>query len=663
MFRGLSSPLLSRGKNSPCIEIQEKSIYSHDCKFQRKNTMCGIAGFLADPSRYDDLQGRGLLKGMTDVIAHRGPDADGAWSDGAQSIFLGHRRLSIVDLSEAGAQPMVSHAGRYVLSYNGEIYNTSDLLSALKSVKPDIVFKGHSDTEMLLEGLAILGLEKTLSIIKGMFAIALWDKQEKTLTLIRDHIGKKPLYVGVVGGCIAFASELKSFVALNGGRPDIDMQAMSAYRYFGFIPAPSSIYKNIVKLRPAHYLVLRESDLDGTSSELLISKMKSYWVLQKPAEQFSYSDLQGRLKDTLKSAVSGRMMSDVPLGAFLSGGIDSSLVTALMQEQSEAPVKTYSIGFDNGVFDESKHAEKVAAHLQTDHTTYMVSAQETLDVIPHLPKIYDEPFADYSQIPSVVLCAQARKDTTVALSGDGGDEVFCGYKRYFMLKKLLDKTSAIPAPLRQAMALIIKMPPQNIYNGMKLNGKRMHSIAGFLQENSFDEAVLRTLSIQPDLDFPDDLTLGQDFGLSDLERMMMIDTHLYLPDDILVKVDRASMYSSLEVRSPLLDKDVIELAWQMRIDDKIFASQGRGKKPLYDLLCEYVPPEIIDRPKQGFTPPVAQWLRGELKEWAYDLINVDTPLFEKSEVQSMWQNFQSGRIDNHSALWGVLMAQSWYLDS
>ncbi|MGH1456371.1 MAG: asparagine synthase (glutamine-hydrolyzing) [Alphaproteobacteria bacterium] len=618
--------------------------------------MCGIAGFFT-PENIGNHEGHSLTKAMTDTLTHRGPDADGVWGDGDNGIFLGHRRLSILDLSKAGAQPMTSQNGRYVASYNGEIYNTNQLLNALRYVKSDISFKGHSDTEIMLEGFALLGLEKTLSIIKGMFAIALWDKQEKTLTLVRDHVGKKPFYVGWVGDKIAFASELKAFIALNGCRPEIDMDAMAAYRYFGFIPAPRSIYKNIFKLRPAHYIVLQKDDL---SSSDLASKMKPYWVLKKGKEDDSAGS---RLKEVLSSAVSGRMMSDVPLGAFLSGGIDSSLVTALMQEQSDTPVKTYSIGFDDGAFDESKHAEKVAAHLKTDHTTYMVTARETLDVIPNLPRIYDEPFADYSQIPTTVLCAQARKDTVVALSGDGGDEVFCGYKRYFMLKRLLDKTSSIPAPIRKALALCLNAAPQNIYNLVGGNGKRMHSIAGFLQEAGFDKSVLRTLSIQPGLDLPDGLNLGQSEGLSDLERMMMIDTHLYLPDDILVKVDRASMFSSLEVRSPLLDKDVIELAWTMNIKDKVFDERGRGKRPLYDLLCDYVPREIIDRPKQGFTPPVADWLRSDLKDWGHDLIHTDTPLFEQKDIQEMWRAFQSGRIDNHSALWGVLMAQSWYLDS
>jgi len=479
---------------------------------------------------------------------------------------------------------------------------------------------------------------------------------------VRDHFGKKPLYAGWVGGKLAFASELKALQSLSSNGLEIDREAFDAYRYFGFVPAPRSIYQNVFKVLPGHFVTICADDLREKSRSLVAQKMQRYWQMRKGHDFLDGDGAQERLKETLSRAVSQRMMSDVPLGAFLSGGIDSSLVTALMQAQSSEAVKTYSIGFDGGAFDESKHAEKVAQHLGTDHTTYMVGARECLDVIPDLPKIYDEPFADYSQIPSVVLCQQARKDTVVALSGDGGDEVFCGYKRYFMLKKLLSVSNHIPLGARRILARALTVPSQGSYNALKINGKRMHSIAGFLQEAGFDKAVLRTLSIDPSVSCPDGLMLGQEDGVSDLERMMMIDTHLYLPDDILVKVDRASMFSSLEVRSPLLDKDVVEFAWRMPIERKVFDGGGRGKRPLYDLLCEYVPRELIDRPKQGFTPPVADWLRGELRDWAHDLIHEDTQLYDQLETRKMWHDFLEGRADQHAALWGMLMAQSWYLN-
>lgn len=626
--------------------------------------MCGIAGFFVSQPRFSHSDHQGFLDAMTHVLAHRGPDAQGVWSDAEGGVYLGHRRLSILDLSEAGAQPMTSHCGRYVMVYNGEVYNTDHLASALRAERPDIAFRGHSDTEILLEGFATLGRDKTLSLIKGMFAIALWDRQDRSLHFMRDHLGKKPLYIGWVGGYIAFASELKAIESLArsvGASLHIDHDAFDAYRYFGFVPAPGCIYKHIFKILPAHSLTLTADDLQSKGVDVPVQNQKRYWSLRKSADLLSAEEWRAKLKTSLCDAVAQRMMSDVPLGAFLSGGIDSSLVSALMQTQSSKPIKTYSIGFYDDAFDESRHAEKIASHLKTDHTTYMATPADGLALVERLSDIYDEPFADYSQIPTVLLCQKARQDTVVALSGDGGDEGFCGYKRYFMLKRLLDATHKIPHGLRVMIARIATMPSQGAYNRFGLNGKRLHSIAGFLQEGNFDSAVLRALSIAPWLDCPDGLQLGQSDDVNDLERMMMIDAHLYLPDDILVKVDRASMFSSLEVRSPLLDKDVLELAWQIPIEDKVFECGRMGKKPLYDLLCNYVPQDLIDRPKQGFTPPIAQWLRGDLREWADDLIHAQTPLFDSSDIVLLWKDFLSGRVDHHVAIWSILMAQSWYI--
>lgn len=622
--------------------------------------MCGIAGFFTLDQAASEHENRVLVKDMCMAIAHRGPDAQGIWCAPQDGIYLGHRRLSILDLSAAGAQPMASHSGRYQIVFNGEIYNAPALLKTLQEIMPNLALRGHSDTEILLESFSILGIEKTLARIKGMFAIALWDAKDKKLHLMRDHLGKKPLYVGWVDNKIAFASELKALRAMKAHSFEIDQAAFQAYRYFGFIPAPQSIYKGIFKLPPAHCVTLEAKDLKDKRADVFIRKSCKYWVLQKRTSVLSPEDLRVQLKELLLEAVSARMMADVPLGAFLSGGVDSSLVSAMMQAQSARNIKTYSIGFENSDFDESRHAEKIAQHLKTDHTTYRVSAADCLNVIPHLPHIYDEPFADYSQIPSIVLCQQARKDTIVALSGDGGDEVFCGYKRYFMLKRLLDKTDFLPRTCRGALAGLLEALPQPVYNRLGVNGKRMHSIAGFLREPAFESAVLRTLSMNPSIAQPQGLALGQGEGLEDLERMMMIDTHLYLPDDILVKVDRASMAASMEVRSPLLDKDLIEFAWHMPLSEKVFSDGGRGKKPLYDLLCTYVPKELVDRPKQGFTPPVAAWLRAELRDWAQDLIETRTPLFDSAEIKVMWDEFLSGKADHHNALWSILMAQAWY---
>lgn len=616
--------------------------------------MCGIAGFWAIGHSISADEGASLNRHMTNQIHRRGPDSDGHWNDHENGIFLGHRRLSIIDLSDAGAQPMTSHDGQLVMVFNGEIYNYQEIIKQLKSKKPDIVFKGHSDSEVLLGAFSIMGIEQTLNIMKGMFAIALWDKRSKTLTLMRDHIGKKPLYIGRIGKKIAFASELKALIPLFEQTPKINKEALEKYKYFGFIPAPDSIYQDVFKLPAAHMATLNAEDLMVKPASQLITKASRYWTIAKNDQP---NDAAG-LKTILQSSVSDRMMSDVPLGAFLSGGIDSSLITALMQEQSQKPIKSYSIGFTDKEFDESMHAEKVAKHLGTDHTTYHVSEKETQAIIPKLPSIYDEPFADYSQIPTAILCQQAKKDTTVVLSGDGGDEVFCGYKRYFMLKKLLDATKHLP---RKSIAGLLKVVPQNTYNKIGLKGKRLHSIASFLQEPDLQSAILRTLCVNPDTPQPQ-LNLPLNSDLTDLEKMMMIDTHLYLPDDILVKVDRASMFSSLEVRSPLLDKDLMEYAWAMPIKDKVFDQQGRGKKPLYNLLCSYVPEELVNRPKQGFTPPIGAWLKSDLREWAEDLLAQDTGLYGMDQTKIMWREFITGRADHHHALWSMLMAQSWYLN-
>ncbi len=623
--------------------------------------MCGIAGFFTASGVVSQEKGYGIVKAMSDALLHRGPDADGHWADGGNGVFLGHRRLSIQDLSEAGAQPMTSHCGRYVLVYNGEIYNKEEVHQALLRGNSDCTMRGHSDTEVILEAFAALGIEATLNIMKGMFAVALWDKKERVMHFMRDHLGKKPLYIGLIDGKLGFASELKAFKPLTLSSLPLEPKAVESYRYYGFIAAPYSIYRGIYKLKPGHWMSVREEDLQGGDAAFILQKMIPYWRLRKPEKLRAYK--RDELQAILSRAVQGRMISDVPLGAFLSGGVDSSLVSALMQEHSDTSIRTYSIGFDDAAFDESVHAKKIAQHLKTDHKTYMVNARDTLDVVSKLPYIYDEPFADYSQIPTVVLCQKARNDTVVAVSGDGGDEVFCGYRRYFMLKRLMDATYGVPKPMRKVMSALMRVPSQGFYNAVKLNGKRIHSIAGFLRESSTADAALRALSVYTAADRPGFQDLSEFGDLGGLEEMMMTDTHLYLPDDILVKVDRASMFSSLEVRSPLLDKDVIEYAWAIRGEDKVFDNGARGKYPLYDLLCQYVPQELVDRPKQGFTPPIASWLRGDLKDWAGDILAQDTPFYTVGEKSKLWNEFVKGKADHHMTIWAMVMAQDWYLNA
>lgn len=617
--------------------------------------MCGIAGFWDASHHYSPLDAGAALRFMCDSIKHRGPDAGAQWSDAECGIHLGHRRLSILDLSPAGAQPMVSHSGRFVMVYNGEIYNFPVLRQMLEAGGHGFTPRGHSDSEILLECFEALGIEKTLQAASGMFAIALWDRQERTLTLMRDPLGKKPLYAGFVGKSFVFASELKAFHAFGRDRLQLSKKAFGLYNAFGFVPENLSIYEGIYKIAPAHFVTLRAGEGAGAG---ITGKSQRYWQIEKAPPQKGEEPLE----ELLKRVVAERMVSDVPLGAFLSGGIDSSLVTALMQAQSAGKVKTYSIGFESGAFDESVHAEKVAAHLGTDHKTYMVREEQAREIVPLLPQIYDEPFADYSQIPTVLLCREARKDTVVALTGDGGDEVFCGYKRYFMLKKLWDKLGGLSAQKRKMLVGALLLPSQGTYNMLRLNGKRLHTVAHLLRADNFEEAALKVLSVDVGADIPAwDGYPALDDNLGDFEKLMMLDTHFYLPGDVLVKVDRASMFSSLELRSPLLDRRVVEAAWRIPVEDKIFEGQGHGKKPLYDLLCRYVPRELVDRPKQGFTPPIGAWLKGPLKGWAKDLLMADTGLYDPEHNAALWREFHRGRADTHYKLWTILMAQSWFL--
>ncbi len=641
--------------------------------------MCGIAGFVdfgADLS----AENAGLLKKMSQTLIHRGPDSCGFWFDEDQGVYFAHQRLSIIDLSEEGAQPMTSSCGRYVLTYNGEIYNFLALKRQLQSAGHK--FRGGSDTEVLIEYVARFGLQETLQKIKGMFAFALWDKRQKKLSLVRDHFGKKPLYVGIAGQKLFFCSELKAALPLFTGKPPVNGSAFNQYIRFGFISAPHCIYQGVYKLKPAS--ILEFEFQDGSIkpvAKVIAESMRPYWNAQEWAfeekkRHYNTDEIKKTFKECLLTSVKERMMSDVPLGAFLSGGLDSSLIVAAMQEISDKPIQTYSIGFGEAQYNEAGYAKAVAAHLGTDHNEFYVTDEEARSIIPQLSYIYDEPFADISQIPTYYVCKKASDEVTVVLSGDGGDEFFYGYSRYFMIHKLYERFENAPYLLKKMLSSAILACPAALLAGGKSLGfsvKRLHKIAECLDARDFDETVFRALSCIRE---PQSLTVfaeeaGSIFSpialaseiTSPEDRLMMFDILQYMTDDVLVKVDRASMANSIEVRSPLLDKDLMEWSMCLPAPEKISEDGVSGKKILRDLAYEYLPKNIIDRPKQGFSVPIADWLRGPLNEWANDYLSSQaldkSGLYQAKTVHELWRSFEKGQHERTEVLWSILMAQTW----
>jgi asparagine synthase (glutamine-hydrolysing) len=642
--------------------------------------MCGLTGFLlAEPTALADADA--VLARMTQRLAHRGPDAQAIWRDAAAGIGLGHRRLSILDLSAAGAQPMASHDGRFVASFNGEIYNYLDVRRELERGGP-IDWRGHADTEVLLEAIARWGLQAALQRMEGMFALALWDRQARTLHLARDRFGEKPLYYGIAAGHLLFASELKALEAFPGFAPGIDRDALAEFMRYGYVPAPASIHRGIAKLPPGTRIELRAERLHDT-----LPAPVAWWSATDAARAAQARPFEGEEADAaaqldalLRRAVESRMQSDVPLGALLSGGIDSSTVVALMQAQRRDRVRTFCIGSDAPGFDEARHARAVAAHLGTDHTELYVTARDALDVVPLLPTMYDEPFADSSQVPTFLVSRLARQHVTVALSGDGGDELFGGYNRYVhgarlwrrlrglpvSWRRLLARgmTAATPSLLDRGVALAGRMAPSELAAGRA--GDKLHKLAGFLSSTSQDELHRRMLSLWP---HPESFVLGstrrESDGLRDdgdfAEHAMLADTLRYLPDDILAKVDRASMAVGLEARVPFLDSAVFDFAWRLPLHLRIQA--GRGKPLLRRVLAGYVPPALFERPKQGFAVPVGQWLRGELREWAQALLDPARlraeGYLDPGPIAQCWREHLSGRRNWDSRLWTVLMFQAW----
>lgn len=645
--------------------------------------MCGIAGCLLSLQRVAAPYKSGdVARDMADRLSHRGPDAAGVWSDEVSRIALAHRRLSILDLSPAGHQPMQSACARYVVVYNGEIYNWAELRGDLAAVGQAPAWRGHSDTEVLLAGIVAWGLEATLRRARGMFALALWDRAEKTLTLARDRIGEKPLYYGRVGDDFAFGSELKALRALPAARFDTDPGALALMLRYGYVPAPHSIYRGIFKLPPG---TLLRVTADGRFGE-----PEPWWRFAAVAQDgaanrraLSDGEALDELEAVLGAAIGEQMVADVPLGALLSGGLDSSTVVALMQARSARPVRTFTIGFAEGDYDEAANAKAVARHLGTEHTELHVDPAQARDILPRLPDIYDEPFADSSQIPTALVCALTRQHVTVCLSGDAGDELFAGYNRYFWGTSLWRRLGRVPPGLRRALAGGLSAVPAGAWNGVfgalgpllpgRLRasnpGGKLHKLAEVMGAASPEALYLElvsqwrgTLPLRGIVEPP---TLVADPGRwpvipSFAERMMAVDTLTYLPDDILVKVDRAAMAASLETRVPFLDARVIDFAWRLPFNKKV--RDGQGKWLLRQLLYRHVPRELVERPKQGFGVPIEHWLRGPLREWAEDLLSpaalAADGLLDPVPIRAMWERHLSGRNVQY-ALWNVLMYQAW----
>ena len=632
--------------------------------------MCGIAGILSASERTD-----AIMRKMTDAISHRGPDADGLWH--GQGISLGHRRLSILDLSQAGAQPMTSRSGRYVIVYNGEIYNHLALRELLTGP-----WQGHSDTETILALIEQVGFESALTQLVGMFAIALWDVKESRLHLARDRMGEKPLYYGWAGQDIVFASELKAITAHPRAQKVLSQEAIFHYMRYSYVPAPLSIYEGIFKLKPGQHICFDQESLRYHS----LPEPHTYWSYQQAvssgrAALFEGSDDEAKslFHDALSQAVKGQMISDVPLGCFLSGGIDSSLIASVMQAQSSKKVKSFSIGFKEAGFNEAAHAKDVAAHLGLDHHEAYVSEQDALSVIPKLPHIYCEPFADASQIPTYLVSQLAKTHITVALSGDGGDELMGGYNRYSWALKLAKIQTYTPSALSLMAGNMIEAVPAPWLHHLtgfvpQLNkvtdrGLKAHKFAHMLKAKDFQSLYQQLVSqwAQPqnalssaDV-FADRSADLSSLSLGPVDYMMAQDSLTYLPDDILVKVDRAAMANSLEGRIPFLDHRLIELSWHMPLSMKI--REGKGKWLLRSLLYDYVPKQLVDRPKAGFAVPLAKWLRGDLREWAESLLDEQalksTGFFDAKKLRAVWQAHLSGQHDYQYQLWGPLMLLAW----
>jgi asparagine synthase (glutamine-hydrolysing) len=644
--------------------------------------MCGLTGFIDLTRRTTAAALSERVAAMAATLRHRGPDDDGAWTDAEAGVALGFRRLSIIDLTAQGHQPMLSSSGRWVIVHNGEVYNFRTLRKELEAAGAR--FRGGSDTEVILAAIEAWGLEAAIGRCIGMFAIALWDRRERTLHLVRDRLGVKPLYWGRQGDLVLFASELKALRAHPGWTPALDRGALAAYFRHAYVPAPHSIYRGIGKVMPGTIVAVGP---DGRAA------MRAYWSMAAARDagraaplDIGEDEATDSLDGLIRDSVGLRMIADVPLGAFLSGGIDSSTVVAHMQALSPRPVRTFTIGFEEAAVNEAEDAKRVARHLNTDHTELYVTPDEARAVIPSLAEWYDEPFADASQIPTALVSRLARRDVTVSLSGDGGDEAFGGYDRYLQGRDLWTRLRAIPAPLRPAVAGLVRALPVAAWNALfsvvprrltpGQKGRTMHWLAGNLASGDFDAFFHRLVGIW---DAPEDLVPDAGEALAPawgdggdgsteggrpggvVERMMYLDSVTYLPDDILAKLDRASMAFGLEAREPLLDHRIFEFAWRLPVGLRVRG--GAGKRLLRRVLARYVPPALTERPKQGFSLPLGGWLRGPLREWAENLMSEkrlgEDGVLDPAPIRDAWWRLLAGEPGADARVWTVLMFQAW----
>jgi asparagine synthase (glutamine-hydrolysing) len=644
--------------------------------------MCGIVGFFSA----DRFNHQNIVEDMMDAIKHRGPDDKGFWHNSESNLYLGHRRLSVVDLSSLGHQPMTSCSDRYVIAFNGEIYNHLLLRKSLKKSGFNITWRGHSDTETLLACIDTWGLEKTIKKCSGMFAIALFDKKHNSIYLVRDRLGEKPLYYGIQNGVFLFGSELKALKKHPEFQGEIDRNSLALQLKYSYIPTPYSIYKGIKKLTPGTILKV---SVNGTYPNIeSIESPIAFWSLKEVAINAQLNTYTGSaieavndLDELLSQSVKGQMEADVSLGAFLSGGIDSSLIVSLMQFQSSSPVKTFSIGFEQEGYNEAVYAKQIAQHLGTKHTELYVSAEDAMNTIPKLSRLYDEPFSDSSQIPTYLVSAMTKESVTVSLSGDAGDELFGGYNRYLWTRKIWNKVKYMPYSVRRFIAWGMTSVSPEVWNkilsqivSMPLTGDKIHKLANILPAKSAEDFYFHLVSHWHDIDT---IVIGAKNPVAPVEinslrlnlgsveqNMMYLDSISYLPDDILTKVDRAAMGVSLETRIPFLDHHVVEFAYKLPLSMKI--RNGEGKWILKKVLDRYIPRKLMERPKMGFGVPIDLWLRGPLRDWAESLLDESRlkreGFFHAESITKKWNEHLSGSRNWQNHLWDVLMFQAWLED-